>query len=508
MTNIEVNFANCARNMFLPHKNDSGTFYISDSTLAHANEFGNVIKISDTELSQKIVKHFIHNNQDVHELNKFSYHESARLVISGKQKRIMIILGMLLACIGVFQIDLLVYSIYLLVSAVLFADIIFKSVIFIKSLNAPQESPHIFAINDENCPVYTIMIPIYKESNMLKHINQSLDNLEYPKDKLDILILLEENDKKTIEAAEKYLSIPHRKIIMPEVGPKTKPKAMLIALEFARGEYLTIYDAEDIPDSDQLYKAIMKFSQDETGKLACVQARLNMTNYKDSWISMFFSLEYNIWFNHYLKGLYLYNLPLPLGGTSNHFKMDILRKVSGWDPYNVTEDADLGIRLYKNGYITSVIDSETKETAPTRLDSWLGQRSRWIKGYYQTFLVHNRNIKYSITHFGLKNFIGFNFFISIQVLAFTSLFPMFLLTLAYYGFGLNFASPYLAYANVATNFIIQLFFAFYTYFTKGYKARWQMCFFYPLYFICHSFASYKALKELVTKPFYWFKTPH
>jgi len=160
-------------------------------------------------------------------------------------------------------------------------------------------------------------------------------------------------------------------------------------LQIARGEYVVIFDAEDIPEIDQLKKAALAFAE-LPGNVACLQAPLNFYNPRQNVLTRLFTAEYSLWFDLMLTGLQRLNGPIPLGGTSNHFRTDVLRGLGGWDPYNVTEDADLGIRLYKQGFRTGMLDSTTYEEVNPDPRNWIRQRSRWIMGYMQTLLVHTR----------------------------------------------------------------------------------------------------------------------
>jgi cellulose synthase/poly-beta-1,6-N-acetylglucosamine synthase-like glycosyltransferase len=212
---------------------------------------------------------------------------------------------------------------------------------------------------------------------------------DYPRDRLDIKLVLEADDTETIAAAEQCgggLEI----VRVPDHGPRTKPKAANYALSFARGEYLVIYDAEDRPEPDQLLKAVAAFRA-APRRIACLQARLNFYNADHNWITRMFALDYALWFDVLLPGLDRIGVPMPLGGTSNHFRTQILRDIGGWDAFNVTEDADIGIRLSQLGFGVSMIASTTYEEAPIALGPWLRQRSRWLKGYMQTWLVHMRD---------------------------------------------------------------------------------------------------------------------
>ena len=218
-----------------------------------------------------------------------------------------------------------------------------------------------------------------------------LKKMDYPQNKLDVVLLLEEDDTETLEAAKTHAPpINWRFLRIPNSIPKTKPKACNYGLFFARGKYLTIYDAEDIPEPDQLKKAVIAFKK-AGNDFICFQAALNYFNRDENFLTKMFTLEYSYWFDYLLPGLYNLKLPIPLGGTSNHFDVEKLREIGAWDPFNTTEDADLGVRAFGRGYKVGVINSTTYEEANARVKNWIRQRSRWIKGYKQTFLVQARN---------------------------------------------------------------------------------------------------------------------
>ncbi|MGO9133915.1 MAG: glycosyltransferase family 2 protein, partial [Methylovirgula sp.] len=243
------------------------------------------------------------------------------------------------------------------------------------------------ALRDEELPVFTILVPMFREGRVLPALAQSLRDLDYPLGKLDIKIVLEASDHETIEVARTLgLEGIFEIIRVPTSQPQTKPKACNFALRFARGEILVVYDAEDRPEPDQLRKVVAAFRM-APPDVACLQARLNYYNANENWLTRMFALDYALWFDQLLPGLEKLNVPIPLGGTSNHFKIDVLRELHAWDPFNVTEDADLGIRLTQKGYRVAVVDSTTYEEASCQASNWIRQRSRWIKGYMQTFLV-------------------------------------------------------------------------------------------------------------------------
>ncbi len=193
--------------------------------------------------------------------------------------------------------------------------------------------------------------------------------------------MLESDDHATRSALEAMrLGRPYELVIAPDIGPRTKPKALNVALPFARGAFVTVFDAEDRPEPDQLRRAFEAFLSNDD-RLACVQARLTIDNTRDNWLTGMFTAEYAGLFDVLLPGLANHCLPLPLGGSSNHFRTAALRAVGGWDPYNLTEDADLGMRLARFGYLSTVIASTTYEEAPARFSAWLKQRRRWFQGW-------------------------------------------------------------------------------------------------------------------------------
>lgn len=243
----------------------------------------------------------------------------------------------------------------------------------------------------EEWPIYTVLVPLYKEAGVADKILRHLRDLDYPKDRLDVKFLLEADDPTTREALEAE-GIPEwaEAVVVPDAHPKTKPRACNYGLERARGEFLVIFDAEDRPEPDQLKLAVRGFATSDE-KVVCLQAQLAYHNHDQNLLTRWFALEYNVWFRRYLPGLTALGGPIPLGGTSNHFRTAALHRLGGWDPFNVTEDCDLGIRLAAAGHRTEILDSVTWEEANSRIGNWLRQRSRWMKGYMITHVVWFRN---------------------------------------------------------------------------------------------------------------------
>ncbi|MBS0383887.1 MAG: glycosyltransferase [Proteobacteria bacterium] len=256
----------------------------------------------------------------------------------------------------------------------------------------------------QHWPTYTILCPLYGEAAGVAELVAAINRLDYPAEALDVKLLVESDDADTVAAAQRVSKPAHIAVlIVPAAAPRTKPKALNVGLSVARGEYVAVYDAEDRPHPQQLRAALAAF-EDGDAQLACVQAPLVVDNADDAWIARQFAAEYAIQFGEILPLLAKLRLPLPLGGSSNHFRTEILRGIGGWDPNNVTEDADLGYRLARDGYHSGVIAPPTWEEAPITFRAWRRQRARWIKGHIQTWLVLMRDPLRTMREMGLPPF--------------------------------------------------------------------------------------------------------
>jgi cellulose synthase/poly-beta-1,6-N-acetylglucosamine synthase-like glycosyltransferase len=287
-------------------------------------------------------------------------------------------------------------------------------------------------VRAETLPTYSIIAALYREAASVDGLLRAIERLDYPPEKLDVILAVEADDDDTQAAIAARTSRMPVTIVAgppPPAGPRTKPKALNVALHFARGSFTVIYDAEDRPESDQLRHTLEAFC---TGgeKLACVEARLCIDNTDDSWLTRLFTAEYAGQFDVFLGGLAALRLPLPLGGSSNHFRTAILRKIGAWDAYNVTEDADLGMRLARLGYRSSLITSTTYEEAPAALGPWLRQRTRWLKGWLQTWGVHMRQPLRLKRELGLPGFLTLQLIVGGNVLA-ALVHPLFSVALIY-----------------------------------------------------------------------------
>lgn len=318
----------------------------------------------------------------------------------------------LMAAFGACDPSFAVAVLNVAASAFFLAAVSFRLTLFASNLGPGGEADAAPALADGALPVVTVLLPVHKERDGLPLLAAAMARLDYPPERLDFKLLLEPDDAATIAEARR-LGLDRRFdfVFSPGIGPKTKPKACNAGLARAFGELVVIYDAEDAPEPDQLRKAAAAFAAGDE-RLACVQARLNFYNRRENLLTALFSLEYALWFDYLLPGLQRLGLPIPLGGTSNVFRADVLRAVGGWDPFNVTEDADLGLRLARSGYRTEVLDSTTYEEANCRIGNWLRQRSRWMKGYMQTWLVQMRDVRGFARACGLKGVLSLQFFVA------------------------------------------------------------------------------------------------
>ncbi len=400
-----------------------------------------------------------------------------------------------------------------------FVCVAFKSLLVLAGANRNTshkvDREEIAALRDDELPVYTVQVPVYKEPKVIPHLVKQLANLDYPVVKLDVKVLLEEDDSATIEAFKASNPPPNfHAVIVPAAQPKTKPKACNYGLWVSLGDYLTIFDAEDLPESDQIKKVLAAFRK-LPPNVVVIQGALNYFNWPENFLTKMFTLEYSNWFDYTLPGMEALDVPIPLGGTSNHFKTDKLLELGAWDPFNVTEDADLGVRATARGYTVATIDSTTYEEANRAYGNWIRQRSRWIKGYMQTFLVNMRNPFKLIRRIGLKAFFGFVMFIGGTPFIFLMnplLWGIFLIWLVTRAEIFSDWFPSWLLFLTFFNLLLGNFMAVYVCILAVFKRKTYPLSIYalanPLYWMMHAYASYKALYQLLVKPFYWEKTEH
>jgi cellulose synthase/poly-beta-1,6-N-acetylglucosamine synthase-like glycosyltransferase/peptidoglycan hydrolase-like protein with peptidoglycan-binding domain len=372
------------------------------------------------------------------------------------------------------------------------------------------------AIDQRSLPIYTILLPLYKEKpSTIRALFEALSAIDYPKHKLDGLLLIEDDDHQTraaIEAVGRPAWI--RPLPLPPGVPRTKPRAMCIGLRYSKGALVTVYDAEDRPDPAQLKKAVWAFERVDDS-VACLQAKLGYYNPRQNLLTRWFTLEYDAWFNIFLPGLHRVGAPIPLGGTSNHFRRPALDACLGWDPYNVTEDADLGLRFARLGLQTAMLESTTDEEANSRVPNWLRQRSRWSKGYMQTMLVHTRRPRTLLRELGMKATAASLLTIGGGVVS-ALLAPIFWLLLVLWicwqpdWIAMLFPGPIFYVASlslVAGNFLLILL-SLGAAVTRGHDDLAPHALLTPFYWVLMSAATYVALVELLLRPSHWHKTEH
>lgn len=363
-------------------------------------------------------------------------------------------------------------------------------------------------------PVVSVMVALYRESDIAPRLVRRLGLLEYPRELLDIVLVVEEEDAMTRTAlASADLPPWMRVVVAPKGRVKTKPRALNFALDHCRGSIIGVYDAEDAPDPDQITRVVDRFYQ-RGPEVACLQGVLDFYNPTTNWLSRCFTIEYATWFRVILPGLERLGLPIPLGGTTLFFRRAALESLGGWDAHNVTEDADLGMRLYRHGFRTELVTTTTYEEANCRALPWVKQRSRWLKGYMMTWATHMRDPVLLWRQLGAWRFVGF------QVLFLCTL-SQFLLVPVIWSFWLTWFGIWHPVADaLSQNAALGLLAVFVV--TEGVNlclglrgmhlsghrfSRWWV----PtltLYFPLGALASYKAAWEMVRNPFYWDKTMH
>ena len=374
---------------------------------------------------------------------------------------------------------------------------------------APQTPPLI-----AHLPTVSIMVALYRESDIAPRLAARLSKLDYPRDLLDILLVVEAEDQMTRTALQ-LADLPGwmRVIVVPGGSVKTKPRALNYALDHCRGAIIGVYDAEDAPEPDQIRKVVDRFHQ-RGPQVVCLQGVLDFYNPHTNWLARCFTIEYAAWFRMFLPGIERMGLAVPLGGTTLFFRRRALEELGGWDAQNVTEDADLGLRLARHGYRTELLPTTTFEEANCRPIPWVKQRSRWIKGYMMTWLTHMRDPRLLWAQLGPRRFIGF------QVQFLGSVLQSLLAPLlwSFWLVPLGLPHPVVQALNpVAFTTLYAGMFAI-TAFTisfdiaglrrTGHRLNPLWAVTLTVYHMLGTFAACKALLELLTKPFYWDKTSH
>ncbi|MGV8954397.1 MAG: glycosyltransferase family 2 protein [Cypionkella sp.] len=369
-------------------------------------------------------------------------------------------------------------------------------------------------LDSSDLPVVSIMVALYREDSIAPRLAARLDKLDYSRELLDILLVVEADDHLTRDALAKT-DLPGwmRVIVVPNGSVKTKPRALNYALDHCRGSIIGIYDAEDAPEPDQITKVVTRF-QNRGPEVACLQGKLDYYNPRTNWLARCFTIEYAAWFRVFLPGIESLGLAIPLGGTTLFFRRRALEELGGWDAQNVTEDADLGIRIYRHGYRTELVETTTFEEANCRSVAWIKQRSRWIKGYMMTYMTHMRDPAQLWHDLGPRRFIG----LQVQFMATTlqTLLAPLLWTFWLLPFGVHHpivaAMSYPVFIVIAAlMMLIALMIIVFDIIGMRRTCHrlnplWAVTLI--LYQPLSTLAAYKALWELLTKPFYWDKTSH
>ncbi|WP_420860753.1 glycosyltransferase family 2 protein [Algirhabdus cladophorae] len=373
----------------------------------------------------------------------------------------------------------------------------------------PLKTTHMF-----RKPVVSIMVPLFKEREIASTLITRLERLRYPKALLDICLVIEADDDTTqATLASTTLPVWMRIIKVPQGALKTKPRALNYALDFCRGQIIGIYDAEDAPDPDQINTVVQQF-HNSPPQVACLQGILDFYNRHSNWLSRCFSVEYATWFRVVLPGLSRLGFVIPLGGTTLFFRRAALEDLGGWDAHNVTEDADLGVRLARHGYETHLVASVTQEEANCRTWPWIKQRSRWLKGYAITYGVHMRRPLKLWRDLGAWRFFGFQ----VLFLGALSQFVLAPILWSFWLVPLGLPHPldsvlptwgfWVVGGFFALSELVNILVGMFAVSERSHRdlMKWvpSLHFYYPL----GALASYKGLWEIITKPFYWDKTAH
>ena len=371
------------------------------------------------------------------------------------------------------------------------------------------------SVPEAELPSYTIMVPAYREASVILKLIDNLAELEYPADRLEVLILVEEDDEETLEALRSVdPAAQFHLVVIPPAEPRTKPKALNFGLTLAHGDIIAVYDVEDTPDILQLRKAAVALSR-YGPEVGCLQAKLSYSNAAQNIITKWFTVEYLMWFSYFLPGLSSLGAPIPLGGTSNHFRRSALRALGGWDPYNVTEDCDLGIRMFREQYQIKVLESVTFEEANSDFVNWVKQRSRWYKGYLQTFLIHLRSPRDLVREIGFKGVVHLAAFVGgTPILAVLN--PLFwILTVMWFighpVFVREIFPAEIYYVGLVLWAVGNFLLWYLTVLTARSTSRGGLmtaAVLVPIYWVMMSVAALKAMWQLVITPSFWEKTTH
>lgn len=391
-----------------------------------------------------------------------------------------------------------------------FLFFLYRFTLSIIGLRGDKDSGKMVEYSDD-LPKYCILLPMRNEPcSVVSDLINNIDNLNYPKHRMDVVMLVDEDDDYLEDI--KMLNIPdHFRIISASaLFPFTKPKVCNLGLYDTDAEYVTIYDAEDKPEPDQLLKVLYKFKSEN---VSCVQCRLHYANKNPNWLTKFFTNEYLTWFSLTIRGLSISQNDkgvIPLGGTSQHLKVDELKELGGWDAFNVTEDCELGVRMVRKGKRIVISDSVTEEIAVSKLKHWIPQRTRWQLGFMVTYLVHSKRTPSLIRDLGFYKYIHFILSVLGNVLSpliTPLLFVIFVVSLFWDGNGETYLN-YLPTITLICNYLlIVATHAIASIKHNNGKYLWNT-FLQPLYYLFQAVTVYRAVWKLITAPHKWEKTAH
>lgn len=442
--------------------------------------------------------------------------ESCRTWSRGRMFRLTMIATAVLALIcATWAFPRVVFSGFALWAIfTLIVSAVFKTVAFIAHKTTDPENDMTLRTVDQPLPKVSILVPLYKETEVLHALVARLSRLTYPKCLLDVLLVIEEADETTRNMLA-TIDLPPwiRPVVVPDGQPRTKPRAMNYALDFCEGEIIGVYDAEDAPEPDQITQVARRF-QVLPPEVACIQGVLDYYNPRQNWLARCFTIEYATWFRVIMPGVSQLGWAIPLGGTTLFFRRHVLEHLGGWDAHNVTEDADLGFRLARHGYRTEMLATVTEEEANCRPWAWIRQRSRWLKGYMTTYIVHMRRPSVLFRQLGFWKFLGFqaHFLTALSQFVLAPVLWSFWLVLLGVSHPLD---PYLArevMIGLGSAFLVIEVLNI-TIYASAVAGPWHrhllawtptMHFYTPL----GAIAAYKALYELAIKPYFWDKTQH
>lgn len=465
---------------------------------------------------------FTFNGMEFNNYSNLPYTESALYTLTPAQKATLFFLGVAVVLGLLLEWHITLVLFIAAITFFYFIDLFFNFFLIYRSFSHAPEvivtEKEIGKVRASEWPLYTIYCPLYKEWEVVPQFISAIEKLDYPKNKLQVLLLLEEDDKETIDKVRQFSLPSYMEVaVVPDAKPKTKPKALNYGLTKTRGEYVVVYDAEDVPDPLQLKKAVLAFEKTDD-KTICIQAKLNFYNPNQNLLTRVFTAEYSLWFDLVLTGLQSIKAPIPLGGTSNHFKTKDIRLIHGWDAFNVTEDCDLGTRLTKHGYQTAIVDSTTYEEANSSTWNWFNQRSRWIKGYIQTYFVHMRHPGEFFQNGNKTHALYFQLIVGTKILSlFINPFlwlstVLYFLLRPYIGETIESFYPtpvlYMGVFSLVVGNFLYIYYYMVGCAKRGYDEVIPYALFVPVYWLMMSIASWKALYEFIRKPHYWAKTRH